>query len=315
MKLSIKTAIKFCLTITFIMPSAFVFSSQTTKAASVIADSPCDPDYYKSLSARAWLEAQREITQNQNIILKPDSVFEYTCFDRLVFELADHADEMFSETNKYGAPLGSDSMDNALESLVITPLISYIDGNFGSKSSDGYNLLAGHTAATGINHQPKSLTNTTSYNCDIMSRVWKAAKCINFTTNTTEDGFFTFDEYKDSIDDKRILPSTCASIQDSWSNNLKTALTEVPWINDSVDTYFDKTEPQDCGSGDSTCKCEGDPVPTGVTVVRTGYNVNEYPEKICIQPGCHYHPGTVDGKTDDLTPNVTGPSSEGCYGL
>ena len=34
----------------------------------------CDPDFLEVMEARAWEEAQREITQNANIIARPDSV-------------------------------------------------------------------------------------------------------------------------------------------------------------------------------------------------------------------------------------------------
>ena len=93
-------------------------------ALAQFAATPCDPDYYESLEARAWLEAQREITQNQNLIFKPDSVLEYTCFDNHLRELADHADEMFSETTRWGGSVlttpvaQSRHMDNALDLLV-----------------------------------------------------------------------------------------------------------------------------------------------------------------------------------------------------
>lgn len=52
------------------------------------ADEPCDPAYDRSLKAIGWLHGQREITQNQNLIFKPDSVFEYTCFKKLIDVLA-----------------------------------------------------------------------------------------------------------------------------------------------------------------------------------------------------------------------------------
>jgi len=286
-----------------------LITSQQAQAQGLIANSPCDPTYYESLSARAWLEAQREITQNQNLILKPDSVFEYTCFDRLVRELADHADEMFSETGRYGNPLGSTSMDNALQSLVGTSLITYINNNFGSKAPGvvgAYNLLAGHPAATGINHQPRSINDNISYSCDIMARVWQAAKCINFISNATTDGFFTFEEYAVSAVDKRHLPTSCTAINTNWNSNLNTALTSGPWAHDPVNTYFTLTNPINCVG--PTCPCSTPPIPTGIEVIRTGSNNNRYPEFICLQPGCHYHPGG-----DDLATGIADPGP-GCYG-
>ena len=174
--------------------------------------------------------------------------------------------------------------------------------NFAGSS---YNLLAGHPAATGLNSVPLPITNATPYNCDIMARVWHAAKCINFITDEDTDGFYTFQEYATSAADKRHLPKVCTAITSNWNDNLVSALTSGPWANDPVQTYFNLTEPQDCSGG--TCKCSGDPIPTGVRVIRSGYELNQYEEKICLQPGCHYHPGT-----DDLVTGVAAPS--GCYG-
>ena len=290
--LKFRTGVLFALSLIFFTPSSF--------AASVIATTPCDALYYESLSARAWLEAQREITQNQNIILKPDSVLEYTCFDRIVRELADHADEMLSETSSYGSPLSSTSMDNALQNLVGTSLSAYISNNF------NHNFLAGHTAATGLDHTPLAITNGTAYSCDRMRLVWNAAKCINFISNNTTDGFFTFAEYAGAVD-KRVLPTACSPINANWTANLASALTSGPWTNDPVQTYFNLVEPQDCSG--ANCPCTGDPVPTGVQVVRSGYNNNDYEEHICLQPGCRYHPGGGD----DLAVGISDPGA-GCYG-
>ncbi|MCK5384089.1 MAG: hypothetical protein KAJ29_00840 [Alphaproteobacteria bacterium] len=304
MKLSMKKVISFCLVITsFISLGLILVTSGQVQAVSVIADSPCDPLYYESLSARAWLEAQREITQNQNLILKPDSVFEYTCFDRLVRELADHADEMFSETPSYGGPLNAASMDNALQALVGTSLDTYISNNFGGAV---YNLLAGHPAAVGIFHDPRPITNAIPYSCDIMGRVWHAAKCINFISDSSTDGFYTFQEYATNPADKRHLPTACVPIMVNWNINLLRALTSGNWTQDPVQTYFSLTEPIDCVG--VTCPCSTAPIPTGIKVIRTGYDNSEYDEYICLQPGCHYHPGV-----DDLATGIPDPGA-GCYG-
>ncbi len=282
----------------------FIFvGAGSTLGASSIADTPCDETYYESLAARAWLEAQREITQNQNIILKPDSVFEYTCFDQLLWEFADHADEMFSETSAYGTPLGALSMDNALSDLVLTSLNIYVDNNYGYYPG----LLGGHPAALAIKHVlPASIgLGSSAYSCDIMKRVWHAAKCINFVTDADYDGFYTFDEYASSTSDKRRLPTACTAIASNWSANLTTALTSGPWTNDPVQTYFEQTSPQNCS--DSNCKCSQDPVPTGIMI--TGQNPpGPYEEKVCLQPGCRYHPGGFELFSG------SGVVGEGCYG-
>ena len=41
----------------------------------------CDPDFETAMDARAFLHAQRETAQIRGMILKPDSVLDYSCFD------------------------------------------------------------------------------------------------------------------------------------------------------------------------------------------------------------------------------------------
>ncbi len=281
---------------------AFLLLLPSVKAASLIPDSPCDALYYETLSARAWLEAQREITQNQNLILKPDSVFEYTCFDRLAYELADHADEMLSESGAYGSPFNPNTMDVALQNLVLNSLWSYHDANFGYYIG----LLGGHTAATAIKHTPAATIGASSpYSCDIMRRVWQAAKCINFVSDPNTDGFYRFEEYQNDVD-KRILPDACSplGLQPQWIANIATGLTTGPWTNDPVQSYLLETAPQDCSLSavPAQCRCSGEAIPTGVAVIRSGATAVTYDEHICIQPGCRYHPG-----------DATIPLA-GCYG-
>ena len=281
---------KFCIYM-FVMACGSLLTTSPSKAVSVIADSPCDTLYYESLSARAWLEAQREISQNQNIILKPDSVFQYTCFDGLTRELASASSNMLSGTTAYGSPLGgSSSFATALNELVNNSLITYIGNNFGGST---YNLLSGHTAALGIYHTPNTVSSSggAPYSCDIMARVWQAAKCINFVTNSNSDGFYTFGEYASGLD-VRHLPNTCTPITGNWAGNLATGLTSGPWTNDPVKTYITLTEPDDCTG--ASCNCDGDPIPTGLTGVNKTYP-SGFAEHICLQPGCRYVPTSASG--------------------
>ncbi len=322
MMTAILNKMRFTIAMISIISLSAIISTQTNKAhaAAVIASSPCDALYYETLSSRAWLEAQREITQNQNLILKPDSVFEYTCFDRLLRELADHADEMLSETSSYGQPLSGSSMDNALRRLVGDSLVSYINLNYGSKTSGvAYNLLSGHTAGSAISHSITNVTGGSSYSCDIMARVWHAAKCINFVTDSPFDGFYSFDEYAYTAGggtpalDKRHLPTACTPITTSWQGNITTALTSGPWANDPVQTYLEHITPPTSCTGNCRCTlpsgANAPHIPTGVRVRNPGSGNTDYQEHICLQPGCRYHPGG-----QPLVPGGGNVGTAGCYG-
>ncbi|MGH1377552.1 MAG: hypothetical protein ACRBB3_01905 [Alphaproteobacteria bacterium] len=61
----------------------------------------CDPEFWDVLKDRAWMEAQRELTQNQNLIPRPDSVLEMTCFDSFLDELGSHADSNFPSNPRW----------------------------------------------------------------------------------------------------------------------------------------------------------------------------------------------------------------------
>ena len=269
----------FALILAFMLP-AQSFSQQ--------ADTPCDPDYFDSLKSRAWLEAQREITQNQNLIFKPDSVFEYTCFDLFLNEIADHAKDMFSETNRWGAIPGvsETSMDDALQDLVGDALNQYIDQNFEIGEDGSYDLLGGRLNDEGIDHDFKPINGANAvYACDIMNQVWMAAKCMNFIDDEDHDGFFTFEDYANN-DDHRFLPSQCRpDIKSRWDQERRTATVDddTPWTEDKVETFFDKLDPKNCNNAEA--------LPTGVTVQRV-QRPTGYPEHVCIMPGCYYNPSS-----------------------
>ncbi len=296
-RFSLKTGVAFA--------AALLFSQA---AIAQFAATPCDPNYYQSLEARAWLEAQREITQNQNLIFKPDSVLEYTCFDRHLQELADHADEMFSETNRWGptillTPVPQPiHMDNALTLLVGNAVSTYDASNYGASllggrldGTGGWAPATAPAAASGTSYTPAATITGGSYTCDLMQAVWQKAKCMNFIPNgpaADEDGFFTFDHYANNPD-KRFLPTRCTGPGAAlWQTNIDTALpppgATVPWEFDDVDTYMDHFFPTvgGCGPPGSLNR-----VMTGLVVQNTvGMTPPFYFEHACLVPGCHWNP-------------------------
>ncbi len=238
------------------------------------ADSPCDPQYYESMKQRAWMEAQREITQNQNLIFKPDSVMEYTCFDKFMNVLAAQATNMFSETTRWGGILSNKSMDNALQNLVGEALGNYIDLNFKHK-------YLGHRSSGDSSINPVS---GGTYSCGEMLKVWGEAKCMDFIANETNDGFYPFTDYRDDPD-KRFLPAPCDNpqIKNRWTESidLATVNAKTPWEEDDVRTYFEFLDPSNCSSTGPLPQID-----TGLTVIPAKGDI--YDEKICIPAGCHY---------------------------
>ncbi len=204
-------------------------TSANAQNAPDIAPQPCDTEYWKQMSARAWMEAEREIMMNQNLIFKPDSVLEYTCFDQMVNLTASKGGKIFSHTNYFGQPIMEEGDDigltRSLDKVVYSALQTYINGNF------GHDFLGGRAQKLTIGNKDSQLVPPVpgveeGYLCNTMANVWQAAKCANFIDNDAyknTDGFYPFKTIKghngtpavagyDSIQETRLFPTSCASL-------------------------------------------------------------------------------------------------------
>lgn len=258
--------------------------------------SSCDPEYMDALEARAWLEAQREIAQNQNLIFKPDSVLEYTCFDRFLDTVA--GAEMFSESGCCGGPPRPGTLDAALTQVVGSALGAYLAENF------PHSFLGGRA---NVDYQADPVISGGGYVCNSMRIAWEAAKCMHFFDQPTIDAFFDFPWYAGS--DPRQLPpeflqctphpetGNTINVAFNGEQDLYTLGSENPWPydqtpyeEDPVITHLDLILPVGVGPAGGCA----DPIPTGVCVLRQ--NMAPYADAVCPNPGCHYEaPGGGGG--------------------
>lgn len=267
---------------------------------------PCDPQYMDALESRAYLEAQREIAMNQNLIAKPDSVLEYTCFDRIMGTMARAPGDRgnFSESNRWGdiPNHGATSLDEAFDRVVTVSLLSYITTNYG------------HTYLGGRDTGNRTIQNVTgnagAYACTEMQYVWNAARCMNFF-HRTEDRFHDF-QYL-STNEPRRLPYVCTTngITTEWINrafnneaNRYVLQTENPLDNtaytaDPMVTHLNRINP--FGTAPATACAAG--IPTGVVVFRQGATPPYYNEHVCPNPGCYWVPS---GAGTQASPSNTG---------
>lgn len=259
---------------------------------------PCDPQYMDALEARAWLEAQREISQNQNLIVKPDSVLEYSCFGSFLNVVARDA-VIFSETERWGSipGMGQRSTDLALQSMVIGALVGYLETNF------PHTFLGGRATADYV--RPSGV-NGADYACEMMSLVWNEAKCMNFFDEESFDGFYDFRWYQEQ--DPRRMPggnfAACEPPSEgtfTYTNMQQIAFNQrqetyvlqdeniydnTPYNVDSLVTFLNFILPVGVAPA-ATCEA---PIMTGVMVSRIGQP--EYPDAVCPNPGCYYTGGT-----------------------
>ncbi|MCB9991548.1 MAG: hypothetical protein H6867_09260 [Rhodospirillales bacterium] len=272
--------------------------------------STCDPEYMDALEAKAWLEAQREISQNKNFIFKPDSVLEYTCFDRFLDEAASNFAEhrQFSETDRWsGHPMhfSNTTTDRALTLVVSQPLQAYLTANFTTPGNMGDYL---NNRKPGLERLPKAAVNGADYACAQMQRVWFAARCMNFNEQQENDfdGFFDFEYYElvdpreesnpwalmCTIPDWRITDARIEAF--NGDQNLFDVGTEIlpaqgngnPYDEDDIITHLDLILPDPL--------CTGPAIPTGIMVQRPDIlGGAQYTERVCTNPGCTNDPGTV----------------------
>ncbi len=295
--------------------AAISFTPNTACATPSAPPTPCDPQYMDALEARAWLEAQREIAQNQNLINKPDSVLEYSCFDRFLYEIADHANQMFSETTRWESidDLDAASQDRALTALVYEGLVNYLTTNF------PHNFL-GHRADSDYD-MPTTWANPTApytYQCDRLREVWREAKCLNFFDEANgagvrrnHDGFYDFAWYQ--TNDPRQLPPedagtgfaacippaeepyTFATMQRISFNDRQAMYVLSPENPNNVGTLYNRDDlvtflnfilPRGV---EPATECQ-DPIQTGVQVNRR-MGGGDYPDGVCPNPGCYLGTG------------------------
>jgi hypothetical protein len=293
-----------------------------TYAASDIAEQPCDTKFWNQLSSRAWLEAEREIMQNQNLIFKPDTVLAYTCFNKFVDVAAGPGGDIFVHTDyfqKKPIERGYDpgAMEIALKNVVAASAQQYFEGNF------GHDYLGGRADKMSIpvkkyKEFDGQVRKDSPYGCNEMANIWQTAKCANFVDNSEfekTDGFYPFKNMKghgggpnvqgyEELKEVRNWPTACKGVDKSagphhnedpnntatWENQIKFAKNEnqalyqfqTP-LNEIFKDVGEKLKPGECGKPG---------IPTGVMVYVK--EQEKHMDGACTNPGCTYTAGGKD---------------------
>lgn len=235
----------------------------------------CDPQFMDAIEARGFAEASRENAQNQNLIYKPDGVFEYSCFRSHVPAVQSNAVDLFRETS--------------LTFPTTNPIEQYTNTNYGSE------YLNTRTNDPAID-QPDPPADM----CNALAAVWDIARCINFYNREDLEGLFDLTHY--TSNDPRRLPASlpaCTALPfgslnmalDIAYNNNRNVWTMGPYarddegyIMDPVDLQNEMYEPGECGTA----------IPTGMVVMDRNAPVARFNEKTCSNPACVYVPSGED---------------------
>ncbi len=293
--------------VTFLPFSAFAQSGE-------IAEQACDPAYWTTMKERAWLEAEREIMQNQNLIFKPDSVLEYTCFDKFLNHAAKNLGDIFVHTNYFGDPIiarteNPEGQGHAIKTAVFDAMKSYLESNYDPDFLSGRApKMQKPPGITNLGNAPEVTTeNGNNYsNCRVMAEVWMASKCLNFAEDEfVSDSFHPFvtiekgpNSKVDDVpgyttyEDVRIWPTLCSNMTASkWETTYNRA-------NNMNDFFYEFQNPTKKAFEEVRKMVEpgacGDDTPaimTGVTVVLSGTDSSGEPDGFCTNPGCTYTGG------------------------
>lgn len=223
--------------------TTFLTALAMTAAAPVMAQVPhdlpasCDQAFLDVMEARAWMEGKREMEIAQRLILKPDSVLEYSCFNQRASQLQNA--NLFSSSGR----------EFSLRILVASALSSYIGDNFGHSYGGG--------------------TVSGGSGCSVMNHVWNELRCVNIN----EDLYMTFADLVAT--DPRDKPAACDdSLRAAKWTAASLVIAPVPLIPphnggvEAVTTYLPQLNPNCSASL---------PIPTGAMVYnnRTGESYEE----------------------------------------
>lgn len=282
-------------------------------ANTTIASQTCDTQVWQTMEARARIETEREIMQNQNLIFKPDSILSYMCFDKMAGHAASSVGVLFTHTTYWEGkeiiPWGPKyGMDEAINKVVIDSLKKYQLANFPHAYMGGRGPE--YMGQGNANPPPaQNVSKSSTYECGEMGKVWAAAKCANFMHTQTlavNDGFFPYLNLKpgpgggepvagyETKNDVRKYPTACSGTPitgSTWKDMYHLSRNENNFGTVDLKYQFGtplKTAFQDVRKKIEPGACGGDPVKTGVTVILGPSSTKTQQDGVCTNPGCTF---------------------------
>ena len=284
-----------------------------------VAPQPCDPQFFRQMKSRAWLESEREIMQNQNLIFKADSVLEYTCFDLFANQTAWAGGDIFTHTKYFGGelliPRGNPYGLEVILTNIVSASLEYYQNGEGGKGSFAHSFLGGRGHLPSIDISPPPgrefeliTEERLPYECNVMAEVWKKAKCLNFVHGEEfekTDGFYPLETLKcaagadcnevegyDVIDETRIFPVAMSCT--GQGQGLYNWGEEIEFAENKAEILYVYQEPLNVIFNDVNKRlipgeCTG-PIETGIEIIlSTGPTGIQ--DGVCSNPGCTYNGG------------------------
>lgn len=236
----------------------------------------CDPDYMDVLNARSYLEGKREMEAAQRLILKADSVLEYSCFNEDLIWVGTSGGRFSARGLQTGVPppefdgtppptrVLPISLSEALADVVSRSLVGFLDSFYHIYGGGSYPIIPSPAAG-----------------CNPMNVVWHTAKCESFNPN-----WWVRFENLDSFD-IRFFPEPCAAFEPNRGTTISAALAaaypvpSLPATNGGMDTTLGYVS---YITGAGGCAASS-PIETGVIAEIDGSNVND---SVCVSPGCSF---------------------------
>ena len=215
-------------------------------------DPMCDIDLWSKMHARAHIHTHMDSVTVQNLVYKPDSVLEYTCFDRFLDVATNSMSYYF--TSSYTNTTIRNGVQN------------YLSNNFGPT------FLGGRMA------NPGGTASGSGYVCDAMSKVWEGWRCLNFANECQQDHFYTLTVFLNANDIRRYPDATC-------SKPAMGSFGVVPVQGTTLNANT-PVNAADCGAAIRTGYKVNVPIESGET------RSPQYDEYVCINPTCNYNPAS-----------------------
>ena len=262
--------------------------------ATPTSDPVCDPNVLNLMRQKGWMEAQRENYTNQSLILKPDSVFAATCFDK----------QLGVAKSKLGVKEKTGTTDDTTRyKQSIDDTAGKIAGSFSGASGNKVLTTPDKNSST-----PNETSYNTSspesadFNCTAMADMWKTTQCGNMSGADMP----TLQEVGSSGKDSRQYPQACSAGKDdkasggsanNYSGVLEQQYTKANAGIDGVpalNTYdcqhvpysqLGKEPYKDCPATCTTISLSGRGTDKNGSVL----------EVSCPNPGCHPEPNGSSG--------------------